>query len=94
MRNKPKTRLCFPNGGFITFNGLCRDMNYVVKGLLLVVAVFLLFWALQTAHHWVAIAVLLVIIFYGLFANPMGKVHAEMETEKPRFPRKKKKRSK
>ncbi len=67
-------------------------MKSIIKGVIVILVVFILFWALQTPHHWTAIAVLLIIIFYGLFANPMGKVHAHAVEREKRLTKKKRKK--
>lgn len=40
-----------------------------------VVAVLLILVMIPTQHHWIAIILLLGIIFYGLFYNPMHQMH-------------------
>jgi hypothetical protein len=61
-----------------------------------VVAVLLVLVMIPTQHHWIAIILLLGIIFYGLFSNPMQKMHAhtfgETPEEKPKRKMKKKRR--
>lgn len=68
-------------------------MKSILKGLIVIGVIFILFWTLQTPHHWTAILILLAIIFYGLFANPMGKAHAQ-SVERTKHTMKKKKKSK
>ncbi len=60
-----------------------------------VVAVLLILVMIPTQHHWIAILLLLGIIFYGLFSNPMHQMHEHTfgETrEKPKRKMKKKRR--
>lgn len=50
-------------------------MERMMKGAAVLVAAAILFWALNTPVHWFAVIVLLAIILYVLFANPLGKHH-------------------
>jgi hypothetical protein len=65
------------NGGFLTFNPALESMERIFKGVIVLGMVFILFWALNTPSHWMGIILLLGIIFYALFANPLGKPHIE-----------------
>jgi hypothetical protein len=62
-----------------------------------VVAVLLVLVMIPMNHHWIAILLLLGIIFYGLFSNPMHTMHRhtfgeESPSEKPKRKLKKKRR--
>ncbi len=66
-------------------------MDAWVKRILFVVVAGAVFLSLQLASHWLAIILLLGIIFYALFANPMKEMHSsKKEKTKKRNPRKKK----
>ena len=72
------------NGGFLTFNPALESMERIFKGVIVLGMVFTLFWALNTPSHWMGIILLLGIIFYALFANPLGKPHIEAAAAKKR----------
>lgn len=68
-------------------------MKQIGKGIVFLVVIFVLFWALKAPTHWLAIVVLLGIIFYVLFANPLGKHHlqkTQSNSKKKKSNRKKK----
>lgn len=56
-------------------------------GLVVAIVLGMVFYFIETGNVWASIIILLAIIFYGLFANPMKELHAEKE--KPLSPRKK-----
>ncbi len=72
------------NGGFLTFNPALESMERIFKGVIVLGMVFILFWALNAPSHWMGIILLLGIIFYALFANPLGKPHIEAAAAKKR----------
>ncbi len=60
--------------------------------ILLVLAVALLL--VETHRTWGLLVLLLAIIFYGLFANPMKEVHEDMIARSPKSPSSRKKKKK
>lgn len=96
MAPKPEwgVNVPFLFSGKPTLNSMERWITPIVA----VVVVLLVLVMIPTQHHWIAIILLLGIIFYGLFSNPMHQMHqhtfGETREEAPKRKMKKKRRKK
>lgn len=83
---------------FILQKTYAQRMERWITPIVAVVVVLLVLVMIPTQHHWIAIILLLGIIFYGLFSNPMHQMHQHtfgaIQEKKPKRKMKKKRRKK